>query len=78
MVGSRRQRVGEPSLLPHHNLPVPATTPVPILGVSRRNMPAYTTGFANSRGGLAGVGLTSGLKVSQPTNSSGLDASVRP
>lgn len=78
IAGSRRQRVGRHSSLSHRDPPVPAATPVPVLGRAGPNVAGITPSFANNRRGFTGVGLTSGLKVSQPTNSLGLDAAVRP
>ncbi|CAM1511076.1 Fc.00g085890.m01.CDS01 [Cosmosporella sp. VM-42] len=77
MVGSRRQRVGGPPMLGPPNHPGPGGTPAPISGIGRQNLGTNTPSFANNRGSLAGVGLTSGLKVSQPTNPPRLDASMR-
>lgn len=54
-----------------------ASTPAP-MDNSNRGGPGITTpSFAHSRGGLSGVGLTSGLKVSQSTHQPGLDAPTR-
>lgn len=77
MVGSRRQRVGGPSALGTSSLPGPGGAPAPGLGAPRRTLAANIPSFANNRGGLVGVGLTSGLKVSQPNNAPGLEASSR-
>jgi E3 ubiquitin-protein ligase CCNP1IP1 len=54
-----------------------SASPMPRLSPGRRSFGANASGFAHNRQGLSGLGLTSGLKVSQPTNVAGLDASVR-
>ncbi|PNY24911.1 NEDD8-activating enzyme E1 regulatory subunit [Tolypocladium capitatum] len=72
-----RQRPGNTSLLSSaSHLGVAAT--VPPHSISNRRPPGtQTPSFAQHRGGLSGIGLTSGLKVSQPTNAAGLGTSAR-
>ncbi|KFA77077.1 hypothetical protein S40288_07960 [Stachybotrys chartarum IBT 40288] len=57
---------------------VPSSIPAPLSNSSRRSLFANAPNFTHSRGGLNGVGLTSGLKVSHAPNLAGLEASVRP
>jgi E3 ubiquitin-protein ligase CCNP1IP1 len=76
--GLRRHALGSSSLLSGtSSLPGHTGTPAPGSGTRRHSPGNNAPSFANNRVGLTGVGLTSGLKVSQPANMPGLDVSAR-
>ncbi|KAH6889104.1 hypothetical protein B0T10DRAFT_538251 [Thelonectria olida] len=76
--GLHRHAVGSSSHLSGTStVPGHTGTPAPGPGAKRHSPGSNAPSFANNRVGLTGVGLTSGLKVSQPANMPGLDVSAR-
>lgn len=75
--GTLRQRIGGHAFNGASGQSAIASTPAPMANSNRNGPGIAAPSFAPSRGGLSGVGLTSGLKVSQPTHQSALDAPAR-
>ncbi|RGP66402.1 e3 ubiquitin- ligase ccnb1ip1 [Fusarium longipes] len=71
--GLRRPGVGGSTLHQGTGLPTLTGTSMTGFGRSRQSPNNFTPSFINHRGGLAGVGLTSGIKVSQASNTPAMD-----
>ncbi|RKL34995.1 hypothetical protein BFJ72_g8994 [Fusarium proliferatum] len=75
--GLRRSGINTTSVHQTATLPTLAGTPIPSFGGTRQSTNMYAPGFSHHRGSLAGVGLTSGIKVSQANNLPALDMPSR-
>ncbi|KAM0238960.1 hypothetical protein ACHAP5_008466 [Fusarium lateritium] len=75
--GFRRPGHGGASIPQGTSLPTLTGASVPNFGGTRQPVNTFAPGFNNHRGGLAGVGLSSGIKVSQANNAPALDVPVR-
>ncbi|CEI62912.1 unnamed protein product [Fusarium venenatum] len=75
--GLRRPTMGGSTVHQSTSLPALTGTPMTGFGRSRQSPNNFAPGFINHRGGLAGVGLTSGIKVSQASNNPTLDIPTR-
>ncbi|KAF4496887.1 E3 ubiquitin- ligase CCNB1IP1 [Fusarium agapanthi] len=71
--GLRRSGISTTSVYQTTTLPTLAGTPIPSFGGTRQSTNTFAPGFSHHRGSLAGVGLTSGIKVSQANNPPALD-----
>ncbi|EXM27420.1 hypothetical protein RAB80_013452 [Fusarium oxysporum f. sp. vasinfectum] len=75
--GLRRSGINTTSVYQTTTLPTLAGTPIPSFGGTRQSTNTFAPGFSHHRGSLAGVGLTSGIKVSQANNPPALDMPSR-
>ncbi|KAI1041344.1 hypothetical protein LB505_011755 [Fusarium chuoi] len=75
--GLRRSGINTTSVHQTATLPTLAGTPIPSFGGTRQSTNTFAPGFSHHRGSLAGVGLTSGIKVSQANNPPALDMPSR-
>ncbi|KAF5615952.1 e3 ubiquitin ligase CCNB1IP1 [Fusarium tjaetaba] len=75
--GLRRSGINTTSVHQTTTLPTLAGTPIPGFGGTRQSTNTFAPGFSHHRGSLAGVGLTSGIKVSQANNPPALDMPSR-
>ncbi|KAG8673415.1 hypothetical protein FPOAC2_06858 [Fusarium poae] len=75
--GLRRPTMGGSTVHQSTGLPTMTGTSMTGFGRSRQSPSNFASGFMNHRGGLAGVGLTSGIKVSQANNLPTLDVPTR-
>ncbi|KAL5588693.1 hypothetical protein FOBRF1_015221 [Fusarium oxysporum] len=75
--GLRRSGINTTSVYQTTTLPTLAGTPIPSFGGTRQSTSTFAPGFSHHRGSLAGVGLTSGIKVSQANNPPALDMPSR-
>ncbi|KAF5636660.1 e3 ubiquitin ligase CCNB1IP1 [Fusarium sp. NRRL 52700] len=74
--GLRRSAINTTSVHQTTTLPTLTGTPIPSFGGTRQSTNTFAPGF-HHRGSLAGVGLTSGIKVSQANNPPALDMPSR-
>ncbi|KAM0548494.1 hypothetical protein ACHAPJ_009817 [Fusarium lateritium] len=75
--GLRRPGINGSSVNQGTGLPTLTGTPIPSFGATRQPVNTFAPGFTSYRGGLAGVGLSSGIKVSQANNTPALDIPAR-
>ncbi|KAF9772167.1 hypothetical protein IL306_010137 [Fusarium sp. DS 682] len=75
--GLRRSGINVTSVHQATSLPTLAGAPIPGFGGTRQSSNTFAPGSTYHRGSLAGVGLTSGIKVSQANNPPALDIPSR-
>ncbi|KAF5661844.1 e3 ubiquitin ligase ccnb1ip1 [Fusarium heterosporum] len=73
--GFRRPGIGGVSV--QHGTNLPTLAGASILGGARQPVNTFAPSFNSHRGGLSGIGLSSGIKVSQANNAPALDVPAR-
>ncbi|EWG51520.1 hypothetical protein FVEG_16806 [Fusarium verticillioides 7600] len=75
--GLRRSGINTASVHQTTTLSTLAGTPIPSFGGTRQSTNTFAPGFSHHRSSLTGIGLTSGIKVSQANNPPALDIPSR-
>ncbi|RBR05858.1 hypothetical protein FVER53590_10459 [Fusarium verticillioides] len=75
--GLRRSGINTASVHQTTALSTLAGTPIPSFGGTRQSTNTFAPGFSHHRSSLTGIGLTSGIKVSQANNPPALDIPSR-